>query len=71
MTLEQIRMKKEISGPAMAAIVVVCAVLIISVGWYFVNRPTGTVSVSGNNIKMQGNRGAHSSSNLAPSDSMP
>jgi hypothetical protein len=64
-------MKKDISGPAMVAIVLGFAVLVGSVGWYFINRPTGTVSVSGNNIKMQGNRGARSMSNSAPADTMP
>lgn len=63
-------MKKEISGPATAAILAVVAVIAASVGWFIINRPSPTIATGGN-MTMQGARGARSMSNSAPADLMP
>lgn len=63
-------MKKELPGSAMAAILAVFVVLVASVGWYFINRPSPTVATTGN-IQKNGNRGARSIGSIAPATTMP
>jgi hypothetical protein len=64
-------MKKELSGPATAAILALDAILVASVGWYVINRPSPTVATTGGNVTMEGARGARSMGNAASADPMP
>ena len=64
-------MKKELSGPTITAILTMFVVVVVSLGWYWINRPSPTVA---NNEKVQrnGNRGAYSPpGNVAPLARMP
>jgi hypothetical protein len=64
-------MKKEVSGPAMAALLVVVIVVVVSVGWYVINRPSPTVADTGGNMQKQGARGARTMGASAPATTMP
>ena len=65
-------MKREVSGPAMSALLVIVVVVALSVGWFVINRPSPTVADTSAHIQKNGARGARSmGGGAAPATTMP